>query len=62
MEDGGGDAGECVCLVRGGGRDLDVGEDDGGEEGAGEEDTQQTHAHNIAGAAAAHHVWDLNLK
>ena len=37
MEDGGGDAGECVCLVRGGGRDLDVGEDDGGEEGAGEE-------------------------
>ena len=39
MEDGGGDAGECVCLVRGGGRDLDVGEDDGGEEGAGEEDT-----------------------
>ena len=52
---GGGDRGGGVGHIRAGGGDRDVGEDDGGQQRAGEQHTQQRDADNITGATAAHH-------
>ena len=51
VEDGGGGGGGHIGPGRG---ERDVGEDDGGQQWTGEQHTQQGHADNITGAAAAH--------
>ena len=55
VKDGGGGGGR---EGGGGGHigagDWDVGEDNGGQQGAGEQETQQTDTDNIAGAATTH--------
>ena len=62
MEDGGGgrDGGGSGGHI--GAWDWDVGEDDGGQKRAGEEDAHKADTYNIAGAAAAHDGPKTNRK